>query len=136
MLMFPTAQVDSHRERHSRTKTQFDKIVFVFRAPVYAVAVIPSSIVALFSSCGSVPSPRASVPAPPVRAKPPEAPASVREFEETGFAAWYGAQLDGHRTASGEIFDDEKFTAAHRTLPFGTLVEVINLENQKRVEVR
>jgi rare lipoprotein A len=54
----------------------------------------------------------------------------------TGLASWYGAKHHGKRTASGEIFDQNKFTAAHRTLPWGSIVRVINLENGKAVEVR
>jgi len=55
---------------------------------------------------------------------------------ETGIASWYGYPYHGRRTASGEIYDMEKLTAAHRTLPFGTWVEVTNLDNRKRVRVR
>jgi rare lipoprotein A len=55
---------------------------------------------------------------------------------ETGLASWYGAKHHGKRTASGEIFDQNRFTAAHRTLPWGSIVKVINLENGKAVEVR
>jgi rare lipoprotein A len=55
---------------------------------------------------------------------------------ETGTASWYGAPYHGHPAASGEIYDMEQFTAAHRTLPFQTWVEVTNLLNGKQVEVR
>jgi rare lipoprotein A len=55
---------------------------------------------------------------------------------ETGLASWYGARHHGKRTASGEIFDQNKFTAAHRTLPWGSIVKVTNLDNGKLVEVR
>lgn len=55
---------------------------------------------------------------------------------ETGIASWYGEPYNGRRAASGEIFDMEQFTAAHRTLPFNTWVEVADLDNGKRVEVR
>ncbi|HEX6173065.1 MAG TPA: septal ring lytic transglycosylase RlpA family protein [Candidatus Binatia bacterium] len=55
---------------------------------------------------------------------------------ETGLASWYGARHHGKRTASGEIFDQNKFTAAHRTLPWGSIVKVTNLDNEKSVEVR
>jgi rare lipoprotein A len=54
----------------------------------------------------------------------------------TGLASWYGAKHHGKRTASGEIFDQNKFTAAHRTLPWGSIVKVTNLGNGKSVEVR
>lgn len=55
---------------------------------------------------------------------------------ETGIASWYGAPYHGRRSASGEIFDTETMTAAHRTLSFGTWVRVENLDNGKRTEVR
>ena len=55
---------------------------------------------------------------------------------ETGLASWYGARHHGKRTASGEIFDQNKFTAAHRTLPWGSIVKVTHLDNGKSVEVR
>ena len=55
---------------------------------------------------------------------------------ETGIASWYGDPYNGRRAASGEIYDMEQFTAAHRTLPFETWVEVTDLDNGKRVEVR
>lgn len=55
---------------------------------------------------------------------------------QTGLASWYGARHHGKRTASGEIFDQNKFTAAHRTLPWGSIVKVTNLDNGESVEVR
>jgi rare lipoprotein A (peptidoglycan hydrolase) len=55
---------------------------------------------------------------------------------ETGLASWYGPKHHGKRTASREIFDQNKFTAAHRTLPWGSIVKVTNLDNGKSVEVR
>jgi rare lipoprotein A len=53
-----------------------------------------------------------------------------------GFASWYGPRHQGHATASGEIFDMNKLTAAHRTLPFGTRLRVTNVENARSVVVR
>ena len=55
---------------------------------------------------------------------------------ETGLASWYGRRFHGKLTASGEIFNQEKFTAAHRTFPWGSRVKVTNLANGKSVEVR
>jgi rare lipoprotein A len=55
---------------------------------------------------------------------------------ERGVASWYGGKFHGRRTASGEVFDTHRLTAAHRTLPFGTLVEVRNLDNDRTVRVR
>ncbi len=53
---------------------------------------------------------------------------------ELGLASWYGYPYHGRRAANGEIYDMEKMTAAHRTLPFDTWVEVTNLSNGKRVD--
>jgi rare lipoprotein A len=55
---------------------------------------------------------------------------------EIGLASWYGHPYHGRPAADGEIYDMEKFTAAHRTLPFGTWVRVVNLGNDKTVDVR
>ena len=53
-----------------------------------------------------------------------------------GIASWYGANFQGRPTASGEPFDVAKHTAAHRTLPFGTMVRVRCVETRKTVVVR
>jgi rare lipoprotein A len=55
---------------------------------------------------------------------------------ETGVASWYGEPYHGRRAANGEIYDMEKMTAAHRTLPFSTWVRVKNLTNERFCEVR
>ena len=57
-------------------------------------------------------------------------------FEQIGVASWYGARYHGRSTASGERFDMNALTAAHRTLPFGTRVRVTNLGNGRSVVVR
>jgi rare lipoprotein A len=56
--------------------------------------------------------------------------------DEKGYASWYGGKFQGRTTASGEIFDTNLLTAAHKTLPFGTIVRVTNLENNLSVEVK
>src|SRR5262245_42666442 len=56
--------------------------------------------------------------------------------EEVGIASFYGRAHDGRRTASGEVFDMNQMTAAHRTLPFGTRVRVTNLANGRETVVR
>ncbi len=55
---------------------------------------------------------------------------------EVGYASYYSREFKGRKTASGETFDPMKLTAAHRTLPFGTLVRVTNLENKRSVVVK
>lgn len=54
---------------------------------------------------------------------------------KSGMASWYGSVLQGHPTASGRRFNMYEFTAAHRTLPFGSRVKVTNLRNHRSVVV-
>jgi rare lipoprotein A len=61
---------------------------------------------------------------------------SKQDFEQTGTASWYGKKFHGHKTSNMEIFDMYKMTAAHRTLPLPSYVEVTNLDNNKKVIVR
>ena len=56
-------------------------------------------------------------------------PAVDYEYDETGLASWYGPQFHGKKTANGEIFDQNKISAAHKTLPLPSIVKVTNLEN-------
>lgn len=58
------------------------------------------------------------------------------QAKQIGVASYYGSELHGHRTASGARFNRHAMTAAHRTLPFGTLLRVTNLSNGKSVVVR
>lgn len=62
----------------------------------------------------------------------------ARKITETGLASYYGAGdgYNGRKTANGEIFNKNKLTAAHKTLPFGTIVKVKNLQNGKTIKVR
>ena len=53
-----------------------------------------------------------------------------------GKAVWYGGKWHGRRTASGERFDKRKLTAAHRSLPLGSRIRVVNLENERSVILR
>ena len=93
----------------------------------------------VIAACGAVScgkrATRVSVPAVPPASTAAIEPARIGS-EETGIASWYGIPYHGRRTASGEIYDMEQPTAAHRSLPFQTWVEVTNLENGKRVDVR
>jgi rare lipoprotein A len=57
-------------------------------------------------------------------------------FPQTGQASFYASKFDGRSTSNGERFDNSKLTAAHRSLPFGTMVKVSNLKNGKWVIVR
>jgi rare lipoprotein A len=57
-------------------------------------------------------------------------------FIENGTASWYGSDFHGKKTSNSEIYDMHAMTAAHKTLPFGTMVEVHNLENDHKIIVR
>ncbi len=77
------------------------------------------------AGCGRQARPAAAAPAP--RA----APGAVEE----GIASWYGRPYHGRRTSSGEVYDMDEMTAAHRTLPLGARVRVANLSNGREAEV-
>src|SRR5690348_7782391 len=63
-------------------------------------------------------------------------PAEDLSYEETGIASWYGEQFHAKETANGEVFDLNALTAAHRTLPMPSIVQVTNLENGRTIQLR
>ena len=88
--------------------------------------------------------PAATVP-PSVPAAPTVAPDSLTPQGTAptrhkglikGLASWYGGVFNGHKTASGETFDENALTACHPSLPFGSLVRVVNVTNGRSVTVR
>lgn len=89
----------------------------------------------------AAPTPPAAAPAPTGLAaqaadgKGGRAMAAVG-YDQIGVASWYGSWHHGRRTASGARFDKEALTAAHRSLPLGTLVLVENLDNGRSIELR
>ena len=99
---------------------------------------------------GVLPPPAPALPSPPAipdvpgaAAVPPPLPepgaasgAAEPTWVEEGIASWYGQPLHGRPTASGEIYDMHAMTAAHRTLPFGSVVHVVNLDNGLVTTVR
>ena len=68
--------------------------------------------------------------------KQPATSTDLQKHEERGIASYYGKKFHGRTTANGERFDMRELTAAHRTLPFGTVVRVTNLNNGLEVRVR
>ena len=62
--------------------------------------------------------------------------ASANGFREKGLASWYGEPFHGRKTASGEVYDMDKISAAHKTLPLHTWVEVRNLDNNRSMTLR
>ena len=77
--------------------------------------------------------PEASRPRPGAEEKPGKEP---RTYLGEGLASYYGPGLHGRPTASGEKFDQNAMTAAHRTVRFGTCLRVVNMENGHSVQVR
>lgn len=75
----------------------------------------------------------AAPPGPPPAL--PQASAPAPFLTQTGLASFYGPAHDGKTTANGDTFDHQDFTAAHRTLAFGTKVRVTNLDNEQSVIV-
>ena len=72
---------------------------------------------------------------PPSRVKVASPPGSQSRPSQTGIASWYGPGFHGKTTASGAVYDQNDFTAAHQALPLGTRVMVTNLENGSSTEV-
>jgi rare lipoprotein A len=91
------------------------------------------------ASKGAAKSARVAVGTLSLGAKALKYPFSVFKRKDgtyVGIASWYGDDYHGKRTANGEIYNQYKLTAAHRTLPFNTLVRVTNLKNGRSVVVR
>ena len=61
---------------------------------------------------------------------------SCENFTQTGIASWYGTKFHGRKTSNGDVYDMYQLTAAHKSLPLPTYVEVTNLENNKKLIVR
>jgi len=97
---------------------------------------------ALLAACAGrevPPTPIAAIAPSPVPVSVPvllQVPVQEADYRETGMAAWYGKELHGKQTANGDVFDMYGLSAAHRTLPLGTLVRVTNLDNFKSIIVR
>jgi len=77
-----------------------------------------------------------AVMARPHRIRPVHTSHHQAFFTQTGRASYYGRKHDGKLTAEGKLFDRMEFTAAHRTLPFGTIVRVTNLANGRMIKAR
>ena len=89
------------------------------------------------AACQSAPPPPPEPPPPVVRQEAPNRQCTeVATFYQEGIATYYAASHHGKKTASGEIFDMNSLTTAHRALPMGTRIRVTNIENGRMVEVR
>ena len=91
------------------------------RARIFARTVLAASLLVACSSRGH----GAAMPL-----------ASYGGYDASGVASWYGEEAAGHRTASGDLFDPDGITAAHRSLPLGSLAEVTSVDNGRSVVVR
>jgi rare lipoprotein A len=118
-----------------------------FCSPLNSVRLFGTGLLpafALLAACAGrevPPTPVAAIAPSPVPVSVPapvKLPVPVQEpnYRETGIAAWYGKELHGKLTANGDVFDMYGLSAAHRTLPLGTLVRVTNLDNFKSITVR
>ncbi len=85
--------------------------------------------------CASRPKYRSGAPGSP-GAESTHSVTSPGQVYAKGIASYYGRKFHGRETASGEVFDMYGMTAAHRTLPFGTIVEVENLKNGRKIWVK
>ncbi|MFZ0241150.1 MAG: septal ring lytic transglycosylase RlpA family protein [Desulfobacterales bacterium] len=103
------------------------------------------TILFILSSCASVPPPSQTGAAsrPPKQSKPYQIDgiwyyprADADGFRQSGLASWYGDPFHGRKTANGETYDMHGISAAHKTLPFNTVVKVRNLDNGREIQVR
>jgi len=101
-------------------------------------AAIASAVIcaSAFVFAQSVAPPAATSAAPGAAPAVPAAPAATGDASLNGKLAWYGRKFAGRKTASGERFNPEALTMAHKTLPFGTMVKVTNPRNGKSVTLR
>jgi len=102
-----------------------------------ALPVLTALLTACVSAIGPVAPGDSTVPA--ATPAPPASTAAAAPdglYRQTGIAAWSGREYHGRTTASGEIFDMNGLSAAHRTLPLGTTIRVTNLDNSKSISVR
>lgn len=93
----------------------------------------------LLAACQAAPTTQLPPSAPPVSVnavEPHIQPAAAEPVIQTGTATWYGKRHQGKRTADGERFDRHALTAAHSSLPFGSMVKVTNLANGRSIVVR
>jgi rare lipoprotein A len=115
--------------RYSQTPTE--TLIMILRAGLGRVA---AALAFAAIAAPSFSQPTASTPA--TAAPPVLAPAVAGATVENGRIAWYGKKFAGRRTASGERYNPEALTMAHKTLPFGTRVKVTNPKNKKSTTLR
>jgi rare lipoprotein A len=105
------------------------------RGPLAAFGAVALALTTTACTHANADAPGPRTPAEEVTAQPAPPPPPRDEVQE-GVATWYGGAFAGRKTASGERFDPSAMTAAHRTLPFGTWVEVRRVDTGATVRVR
>jgi rare lipoprotein A len=129
-----------YRRMHQSDDTQPRTVKRLFDAGLCLVAIL-----FFFTSCTSVtPHPRVGTKAlPPKQSKPYQIDgvwyyprADADGFRQSGLASWYGDPFHGRKTANGETYNMHGISAAHKTLPFNTVVNVRNLDNGRDIRVR
>lgn len=111
----------------------FAVALFVTTRTVLAHALLPQPAASVPPSAPAIVDPTAPAPVPVVSER---TAAAQRKALLRGLATWYGEAFHGRTTASGETFNMNALTACHPTLPFGSLVKVVNLKNGRSVVVR
>ncbi len=147
--MPPSAPTPERRERRLRRLARGLAERLVLWRTVAAVAVIalvgtvavvtftgPGPVLLGFGKASVDEEPREATVGPPREEASALEEPSVGEDAGSGEASYYGPGLEGNPTASGEVFDPERLTAAHRTLPLGSRVRVTNTRNGRSVVVR
>jgi rare lipoprotein A len=99
----------------------------------FTCATVLLTSISLAGCASQTPSP--APPQLPSEGPPPQSSVEQPFFTQTGLASFYGAAQDGKTTADGDTFDQRGLTAAHRTLPFGTVIRVTNTDNGRSVKV-
>ena len=144
LLVPPTEKLPGTSERFLRDHADRFSMGVVVGGPAAADEYVLAQLDAALQGQPSPAQPREEQPPAEPAAAPqpapaePAQPAASEEDNETfeGDASYYGPGLNGNQTANGETFDMYGMTAAHRTLPFDTIIRVTNLNNGRQVDLR
>jgi rare lipoprotein A len=140
--------VIKRKSRNKSLKTPLRICLLAGASSVALAAVVVTISTRTVQADALLPRPTATTPhAPSFASAPPAALLAPQEVTHKtakhrradilhGLASWYGGVFNGRKTASGEKFDMNAMTACHPTLPFGTVVRVVNLSNKRSVVVR